>query len=140
MKKILLISLVSLTLTACAPSPEAQNQKLAKVCEAGIAALLGQDKFDRQIANRKDASFSEVSDGRQVVLQVQTKNKQYGYLQDEAFTCVFNVGTLFGPFGESIELVQMNVGETLYGKKDGQILGDMKDFLLITESVKNALQ
>ncbi len=140
MKKILIPALTLLFLTNCSPSPEQQNKRLAKACEAGISALLAQEKFDRQIATRKNMSASEVSDGRQIILQVQTKNKQYGYLQDEAFTCVFNVGTLFGPFGESIEIVQMNIGETSFGKKDGQILGDMKDFLLITQSVDATLK
>jgi hypothetical protein len=128
MKKLFFIFVCVSMLTACG-TRDNKDKKLAKGCEAGIKALLDSSRYDRQISSVSNSSFSDMADGRQIVLQAKTHNKKDGYDQDEAFTCVFAESNTFGPFGYKAEIQHLTAGEDVLGKKDGRVQGDANDFM-----------
>ncbi len=140
MKKLIIIGLSVSLLTACGESRDAKDKKLALGCQAGVKSLLSMDRYDRNFDRVKTKAFASENEGRRVNMTGVTKNKQYGYEQDEKFNCLFAEGTELGPFGYKAEIQQINVGDETIGKKDGQILGDLNDFMEITGAVAAALK
>ena len=140
MKKIICIALSVSLLTACGEGREAKDKKLALGCQGGVKALLSQGKFDHQIDTVKNTRFSDEAEGRRVLLETTTKNKTYGYVQDQTFSCLFEEGSVVGPFGYKAELIQAVVGEETFGRQGGKILGDMNDFMALTDGVEGAMR
>lgn len=138
MKKIAFLLLTFSLLSACGNDRETHDQKLARGCQAGIKSILAQDKYDRQIDTVRNKKFSTEADGRKVTLDVVTKNKLYGYPKDETFDCTFN--EVSNMLGYKAEVVGINVGENFFGKKDGQIVGDMNDFVALTTAVEDGMK
>ena len=138
MNKIALVLLMTSLLTACGDGRDAKDRKLAMGCQAGLKALLDQQKFDRQIDKVKSTSFTSEPDGRRVKLEVVTKNKEYGYEKDEHFNCLFAEASNI--LGYKAEVQQINIDENVFGKQGGEIKGDMNDFLNITGAVEAGMR
>ncbi|PZP56172.1 MAG: hypothetical protein DI586_04615 [Micavibrio aeruginosavorus] len=138
MRKYLVCLLAISLLSACGDGRGEKDKKLALGCQAGLKALLAQDKFDRQIDKVTSRKFKDESEGRRVTLKATTKNKQFGYEKDESFNCLF--AETSNILGWKAEVQQLNIGEDVFGKKDGQIIGDMNDFLELTGAVEAAMK
>lgn len=139
MKKFIFAVCVSALLTGCG-SNEANNAKLARGCEAAVKVMLNKDTYDRQIDAVKDKRFG-MSDGfRLVTLKTVTKNKSYGYQNDETFDCKFEESS--GPFGLSWKaaLVQVKIGDDVYGSEGGQLFGTVEDQMALTAAVESAMK
>ena len=138
MKKYLFLLLAISSLSACGDEREAHDQKLARGCAAGIKSILAQDKYTRQIDKINNKKFSTGTEGRKITLEVTTKDKQYGYPKDETFDCTF--AEVSNMLGYKAEVVAINVGEDFFGKKDGQIVGDMNDFVALTGAIEDGMK
>ncbi len=138
MKKYLFCLLAVSLLSACGDNRGEKDKKLARGCQAGIKSLLAQEKYDRQIEKITSRKFADETDGRRVTLNAMTKNKEFGYEKDESFNCLFAETSNF--FGWKAEIQQLNIGEDAYGRKDGKILGELQDFLDLTDAVAKAMK
>ncbi len=138
MKKYLFCLLSVSLLSACGDGRGEKDKILARGCQAGIKSLMAQDKYDRQIDKVHSRKFSDTPDGRKIVLKVTTKNKEFGYPKDESFNCIF--AETSNILGWKADLQQINIGEDIYGRKDGKILGEMQEFLDLTDAVNKAMK
>lgn len=138
MRNYVFLLLAVSVLSGCGDNREAKDRKLALGCQAGIKALLAEEKYDRQIDKVTGKKFTSEADGRRVILKAVTKNKEFGYPKDESFDCLFSETSNF--FGYKAEVQQLNIGEDVFGKKDGQIIGDMNDFLALTGAVEAGMR
>lgn len=136
--RILLVLLLSLTLTACV-SQEDADVKMAKGCVAGVNALISED--GREISEVKSREYSsknvEGSLHRQIVVEAVEKD---GWLElDKEYNCLFaQQWGLFKMFHKAL-LVQITVDNATYGKKDGEIIGGIEEFLKLTGAVDQAM-
>lgn len=136
MKKIALIAISTLALTACVTQQQA-DEKMAKGCEAGVTALIN----PKEIKEVKTKNYSdEVVEGephRRVTLGVVEKD---GWVElDKEYSCLFAQD--WGVFKSSHKalLVQTKIDDSIYGKVDGQITGSIDDFVKLTETVDAAM-
>lgn len=136
--RLLLISLLSLGLTACVNQDQA-DEKMAKGCEAAVNALIKDDgKEISQIKVKRYAN--EQAEGglhRRITLLGVEKD---GWLElDKSYSCLFAQD--WGLFKSSHEamLVQVQIDDQLYGKKDGVIQGTLEDFMKLTDTVQKAM-
>jgi hypothetical protein len=60
-------------------------------------------------------------------LQATTKNKEFGYEAEESFECVFEESYSPGFTAWKASLLQLRIGETVYGSEGGEIFGTMED-------------
>lgn len=142
MKKLAVAILMTTMLTACT-SRDQVDQRLARGCEAGVKAVFEDERFDRQITAIKGKEFSPSTIGnayRQVTLKASTKNKQYGYENDEDFVCIFNENYGFGYMMYKATLHQLKIGTETFGSDGAQILGSMEDHMKIVGAVEAAIK
>lgn len=136
--RFIIIILATLTLSGCVSQDQA-DVKMAKGCEAGINALLKDQ--GKEISEIKTKRFAqEQAEGglhRRVTLEGIEKD---GWLElDKKYSCLF--AQQWGLFKSSHKalVVQIQIDDELYGKKDGVIQGSLEDFLKITKSVDAAM-
>ncbi|HNQ92793.1 MAG TPA: hypothetical protein PKI93_07675 [Alphaproteobacteria bacterium] len=130
---------LALSLSACGKDKE-NEQRLARGCEAAVKVMLAKDKYDRQIDQVKSKKFG-MSDGfKLVTIAAVTKNKEYGYEQDESFDCKFEESSSMAGFVWSASLVQLKIGEDVYGSEGGEIFGDMNDQMNLMDAVQAAMK
>ena len=135
-----LLCLVSLlTLSACG-SREDADKKLARGCEAAVKSMLAKDTEDRQVEAIKGKSFAPSGENREVTLQATTKNKEFGYEAEESFKCVFEESYSPGFTAWKASLLQLRIGETVYGSEGGEIFGTMEDQMSLTAAVESAMR
>lgn len=139
MKKLIIALTVALLVSGCSSREEADT-KLGKGCEAGVKALLGEQRYDRQLDKVKKKTF-EVDDlGRKIIIEAVTKNKEYGYETDEVFTCVFSETYSFGFIAWNANLESITIGEEIFGRENGQIKGDLDQFMRVTDAIADAIE
>lgn len=136
--RIILIALLSLSLTACVTQDQA-DVKLAKGCSAAINALIKDN--GKEIMEIKTQNFSqEQAEGglhRRVSIGAIEKE---GWLElDKEYSCLFMQQWGLFKMSHQALLVQVKIGDELYGKKDGTIIGDFEDFLELTRVVDSAM-
>lgn len=137
--RLLTIILLCLTLTACVSEDQADT-KMAKGCEAGINSLL-KDQGKEIITIKAKRYADEQTEGglhRRITFMAVEKD---GWLElDKSYTCLF--AQEWGLFKSSHQaiLVQIEVDEVLYGKKNGIIQGSLEDFLRLTKAVDSAME
>jgi hypothetical protein len=138
---IILLS-CALALTACGGSREEADARLARGCEAGVKIVLAKDDYDRQIDRviRKTIADDSETGGRMVTLEAVTKNKEYGYENEETFVCKFDESYSPGFTAWKASLINLKVGDDLYGSEGGEIFGDMQDQLNLTAAIEAALK
>lgn len=140
MKKIVLLSFLTLlTVTGCSSREEA-DRKLAKGCEAGARSLMEGERYDRQIAKVKKTTFGGDAQGRSVRLEVTTKTKADGRESDDVVFCVFQEEYNAGFIGWSAMLDRLTIGEDVYGRENGAIKGDLQDFLKLNDTVSDGMR
>lgn len=140
MKPAIFLALSSLLLVTACSSREEADAKLRKGCEYGVRTLLEKPNYDRQIGSVKSASFENVDAGRRIVLDTVVKNKEYGYENDETFSCIFSETYSFGFIAWNANLEQIKVGDDVFGRENGQIKGDLQDFMKVTDEIERAMQ
>ena len=138
-KKWMLCLLGLLVLSACGSREEA-DKKLARGCEAAVKSMLAKDSEDRQIEAIKGRRFAPAGENREVTLQFMTKNKEFGYEAEESFKCVFEESYSPGFTAWKASLLQLHIGETVYGSEGGEIFGTMEDQMSLTAAVESAMK
>lgn len=136
MKKFALIAISSLTLAGCVTEQQA-DEKMAKGCEAGIAALIA----PKQIKEVKTRNYAdEMAEGglhRRVTLGLV---EQDGWLElDKEYSCLFAQDWGMFKSSHTALLVQTKIDDSLYGKVDGQITGSLEDFMKLSDTVEEAM-
>lgn len=130
---------LTLSLTSCGDRKE-QEAKLARGCEAAVKVMLEKDQYDRQIDQVKAQKFGMSEGFTLVTLDVLTKNKEYGYEEDESFFCKFQEeSSMVGYIWKGV-LVQVKIGEDVYGSEGGQLYGDMNDQMNLMAAVEAAMK
>ncbi|HPF77873.1 MAG TPA: hypothetical protein PLF01_01155 [Alphaproteobacteria bacterium] len=136
--RFLLVALLSLGLTACVSQDQA-DEKMAKGCEAAVNILLKDE--GKQLSEIKVKRYAdEQAEGglhRRITLMGIEKD---GWLElDKSYSCLFAQD--WGLFKSSHEalLVQVQIDDQLYGKKDGVIQGTLEDFIKLTDAVHKAM-
>ena len=138
MKKLILSGSALLLLSGCVSQDQA-DAKIARGCEAGVKALLAPVTIKEVKA--KHFSFEENSEGRHRAVKLDTVTKD-GWLETEkSYACVF--AQQWGLFKSShtalLTRIELPDGR-IVGKKDNKIIGDMGQFLKLTETVQDAMQ
>jgi hypothetical protein len=77
---------------------------------------------------------------REVTLQATSKNKEFGYEAEESFKCVFEESYSPGFTAWKASLLQLRIGETVYGSEGGEIFGTMEDQMSLTAAVESAMR
>ncbi|HRW30589.1 MAG TPA: hypothetical protein P5227_11370 [Emcibacteraceae bacterium] len=136
--RFLLVALLSLGLTACVSQDQA-DEKMAKGCEAAVNILLKDE--GKQLSEIKVKRYAdEQAEGglhRRITLMGIEKD---GWLElDKSYSCLFAQD--WGLFKSSHEalLVQVQIDDQLYGKKDGAIQGTLEDLIKLPDAVHKAM-
>ncbi len=126
-------------LTGCGSREQAET-KLARGCEAAAKSMLNKDQYDHQIEKVTGQKFGKSDGFTLVTVDTVTKNKQYGFENPETFQCKFEESS--GPFGMSWKaaLVQVKIGEDVYGSDGGQLFGSVEDQMALTAAVEAAMK
>lgn len=125
-----------LALTGCVDQPAA-DAKMAKGCEAAIAAMIA----PKEILSIGDKSFAdEQTEGsiyRRVSIKIMEKD---GWLETEqTYSCLFAQEWGFLNQSHTALLEQLVIGDTIYGKKDGKIMGSLDDFMKLMNTADTAM-
>lgn len=138
MKKtvIVMAGISALALSGCVSQDQA-DAKMAKGCAAGIGSLIA----PKEIKEVKSQNFSaeENAEGmhRRVTLDILQKD---GWVEtDKSYSCLFAQEWGFLNMNHRALVVQIKINDTVYGKKDGEILGGFQDFLKLTEVMDAAM-
>lgn len=136
--RLFIIILLSLSLSACVKQEDA-DIKMAKGCEAGINALLAdQNKQIKEIKVQRYAN-EEAEGGLHRRITIEAIEKD-GWLElEKQYSCLFMQEWGFFKSSHNALLVQIQMGDEIYGKKDGKILGNLQDFLNLTGVVERAM-
>lgn len=139
-KSSLVLGVCALTLLTGCGSREAAETKLARGCEAAAKAMLNKEQYDHQIDAVTSKKFGKSEGFTLVTIDTNTKNKEYGYENPETFQCKFEESS--GPFGLNWKaaLVQLKVGEDVYGSEGGQLYGTVEDQMALTAAVESAMR
>jgi hypothetical protein len=138
MKKTMIVmaGISALALSGCVSQDQA-DAKMAKGCAAGIGSLIA----PKEIKEVKSQNFSaeENAEGmhRRVTLDILQKD---GWVEtDKSYSCLFAQEWGFLNMNHRALVVQIKIDDTVYGKKDGEILGGFQDFLKLTEVMDAAM-
>jgi hypothetical protein len=139
MKKSLILGVCALTLLSGCGSREEAEAKLARGCEAAAKSMLAKDSYDHQIDSIKGKTFGKSDGFTLVTITANTKNKEYEYENEESFQCKFEEST--GPFGMNWKgaLVQVKIGDDVYGSEGGELFGTVEDQMALTAAVEAAM-
>ena len=136
--RLFIITLLSLSLTACVTQDQA-DVKMAKGCVAGINALLDNAKEIKEVKIQRYAS--EQAEGglhRRITIEGIEKD---GWLElDKKYSCLFAQEWGLFKSSHTALLVQMQIDDEIYGKKNGVILGKLEDFLKLIDVVDTAME
>jgi hypothetical protein len=136
MKKIALIAVSTLALTACVTQQQA-DEKMVKGCQAGVTALITPKEIKEVKTTNGSDEVVEGQPHRRITLTVVEKD---GWLEiDKEYSCLF--AQEWGLFKSSHRalLVQTKIDDSIYGKVDGQISGSIDDFVKLTDTVDQAM-
>ena len=133
------VCLTALSLTACG-NKEQNNARMARGCEAAAKVMLAKDKYDRQIDQVKNKKFGMSEGFSLVTLDVVTKNKEFGYESDETIYCKFEETSSMAGYVWNASLVQLRLGEDVYGSDGGEIFGDLNDQMSLMDAVQAAMK
>ena len=136
MKRLPLILLSCLALSACVTQDQA-DVKMAKGCAAGIDSLIEPKKIKEIKAQRFANEQAEGGLHRRITLEILEED---GWMElDQEYSCLFMQE--WGLFKSSHRalIVQVKIDDQIYGKKDGQIIGGIDDFLALANVVDIAM-
>lgn len=138
MNKLYLSVAAALLLSGCVSQDQA-DQKMERGCRAGIESLIAPATLDQ--VKSINYSFENNIEGqhRRVTIEAVTKD---GWLElDKTYSCLF--AQQWGIFKSShaAVLVQVRLDEgKVIGKQDGLIIGEMSDFIKLSDTVQEAMQ
>ena len=133
---LLILILCAMTLGGCV-SREQADEKLAKGCAAGIAALLPEGET---LGNITDKKFTISPDGPNMRHVDLTIKRQDGWLEeDTAYGCTFEESFGFMNQNYTASLYQLRMGDQVYGKAGNEILGDAQVFIKLTDAIRAAM-
>ncbi len=136
-KTVLLMGVSALVLSGCVTREQA-DERIAKGCAAGVELFLAEGFKIKEIKGKTYSDSAEFGKGyRSVTLQAVESD---GWLDvDKQYSCVFAED--FGLFntGHRATIYQLKVNDQVYGNENGQIKGDFKDHLKLTETVEQAM-
>lgn len=128
--------LAALSLTGCVNRQQA-DAKLAKGCAAGVAALLPEGQSLGEVISKESSPSPEGAHYRHVTIKVKQMD---GWLEgDGTYECTFEENFGFMNSNYTGSIYQLKVGEKVYGKAGGEILGTADDFIKITEAIRKAM-
>jgi hypothetical protein len=132
-----ILAVSALTLSGCVTQQQA-DAKMGKGCEAAIATLIGDNK---QIVTVKATNYSEEqTEGslfRRVTIDLVEKD---GWAElDKQYSCLFAQEWGLFKSTHSALLEQVVIDEKITGKKDGQILGNLDEFMNLVSKVDTAM-
>jgi hypothetical protein len=138
MKKFLLSATALLLLSGCVSQDQA-DEKMEKGCRAGVDALLG----SAQIMQVKSTnySFENNLEGQHRRITLETTIKDGWLEKDETYSCLF--AQQWGLFKSShaAVLVQVKFPDgKIVGKQDGLLVGELSDFVKLSDTVQDAMQ
>ncbi len=140
MKKTILTTILcaasALLLTACMTEEQA-DAKMAKGCAAGIGALIDPGIIKETRAQRFGNEILPEGVHRRITLDIVEEN---GWSEeDKTYSCLFS--EQWGPMksSHSAVLVQIDLGDQIVGKKDGTLIGELDQFMKLTETVDAAM-
>ena len=126
-----------LLLTGCVDRAAA-DAKLAKGCEAGIAAMLPEGVKIGKILGTEYTDSVEGRGFRHVKLQAIETD---GWAETEKdYVCIFEESFGFLNTHHTAAIYQLRVSEDqVYGKSGREILGDAQDFIKLTDAIREAM-
>ena len=126
----------ALSLTGCI-GQEIADEKMAKGCVAGINSLINPKK----ISNVENMTFQNVQESDVAHRAVNiTAIEKDGWLEEEKqYKCLFL--EQWGPFQttHTALLIQVHINDEIYGKVDGEVRGDVRDFIALTSTVDQVM-
>ncbi len=135
--RYLFLLLPLLLLTACVPSREEADGKLAIACQAAVKATFADPKESITV-KKASYAFQQSYDGAK--LRVVTLNAQYIYgdsSDDKTYTCSYTEA--WSLFAYLPEFYNMQKDEQQFGNVNGTIIGDTNVLLKITEADEKVL-
>lgn len=134
--RLLALLCCALSLTACV-SREQADEKLAKGCAAGVAALLPEGQEMGPIGEKHFTPGVEGPNMRHVALTVKMND---GWIEENTtYECVFEENFGFLKTTYTASLYNLQFGDNIYGKSGGQIVGDVQDFVKLTDAIRKAM-
>ncbi len=131
------LSLSAVLLLSGCVSREQADAKLVNGCKAAIGIFI-ENGFSIKEIKKTEFSTPDTIDGdRTVTLQLVESDDWYN--NDKTYSCNFIEQFGFMQMNYTAEIYQLNMNDKIYGKKDGQILTSLKDWLKITDTVGQAL-
>ncbi len=132
------ITFLPLILTACAPTREDADSKLAAACEASIKDTFTDPKNHIAVQN---ASFSFKKSSEDLRLRVVTLKAKYNYgnsePDDKTYVCAYTEE--WSLFSWLPEFYNLQNDDDKYGNFDGNILGDPTVLLKIATDMQDIL-
>jgi hypothetical protein len=131
-----LAMIACLPLSACVTQQQA-DAKMGKGCEAALAVVMG----DKQIVKVKATNYSdEETEGslyRRITIDLVEKD---GWAElDKQYSCLFAQEWAMFRMTHNALLEQVVMGDKIMGKKDGQILGNIDEFMNLVSKVDTAM-
>jgi hypothetical protein len=137
MRRYLFLLLI-IGLTACVPSREQADSKLAIACQAAVKATFADPKESIAV---KSASYSSTKSYDSAKLRVVTLQAQYTYgdsqPDDKTYTCSYTEE--WSLFSYLPEFYNMQMGDQKYGNFNGLITGDTSILLKINDAMQQSL-
>jgi hypothetical protein len=135
MKKfvVLLAGLSTLALCACVSQQQA-DEKMIIGCKAAVGTMIGPERTIKEV--KTSAAEDEKTMGsvyRRIKISY-SETEDFAAMEKQG-SCLFS--QQWGMFKSSLEQVVYN--DKLIGKKDGNIEGDMNDFMKLNEKVDAAM-
>lgn len=127
-----------LLLSACGIDRNAADKKLVSACKVGIELFLPEGTTIKDLRSTSFGEPDNRSDGdRRAILNVVESDGWYD--GEKTYACNFTEDKgMFGA-GYSASIMQIDLGDKIYGTKDGNIHGSYDEWLKITNSVDAAL-
>lgn len=138
MKKQILCILFALTLplSACVTREQA-DEKLVRGCAAATASLLPEDQVMGPIIAHE---FTESSEGPTFRhLTIHTKQDEEWLSGEAVYDCTFEETFGFLNITYNAFVYQLKLGEAVYGKVNGEIVGDAEDFIKLDKAFEKAM-
>lgn len=125
-------------LSACVPQEQA-DIKMAKGCAAGVNALLsaqGKEIGDIKVQRYADEQ-AEGGLHRRITLEAV---EQDGWLElDKTYRCLFAEDWGLFKSSHMAIMIQIEVDDAFYGKKNGSIQGSLEDFMKLSNTIEKAM-
>lgn len=145
MKRFTALSLLvafSLLTSACGFDRDQHDQKLARGCEAATKSVLPQNYTIEAV---KGAAFSfspTLGNGRNYrVVTLSVSEKADWHVSDKNYQCIFIESLNIAGFGMKSDIYQIKINDQVFGRDDqGNVIGSVNDWLVLTQSVAKELQ